>query len=114
MKVAQGAGLAPAKAILAVILPAWTPGLIQSAVLTLGRSLAETAALLFTAGYVMRMPQSIFDPGRTVSVHIFELVMNTPGGNQRALAASAVMLGALFAIHVMAARMQERLHRNHL
>lgn len=47
----------------------------------LGRALSETAALLFTSGYVTRTPESILDSGRVLSVHIFELVMNVPGGD---------------------------------
>ncbi|MGQ0530978.1 MAG: phosphate ABC transporter permease PstA, partial [Panacagrimonas sp.] len=41
-----------------VLLPAAVPGLIAGLVLGIGRALAETAALIFTSGYVDRMPSS--------------------------------------------------------
>ena len=47
----------------------WLAGLL----LGIGRAMAETAALLFTSGYVDRMPGSLLDSGRTLAVHIFRL-----------------------------------------
>ena len=63
----------------------------------MGRALAETAALLFTSGYSDRMPRSLLDPGRVLSVHIYDLAMNIPGGDRMA-AASALLLVGMFLI----------------
>jgi len=80
-----------------VVLPAAEPGLAAAITLSIGRALAETAVLLFTAGYVLRMPASVFDSGRALSVHIYDLAMNLPGGQPRA-AASALVLVALIVV----------------
>ncbi len=71
------------------------PGLAGAFLLAAGRALGETAALIFTSGYSDRMPQSVFDPGRVLSIHILDLSLNIPGGEPRA-AAAAVTLMALF------------------
>lgn len=64
-----------------IMLPCAFQGIVSAIVIGLGRALSETAALLFTSGYVTRTPESILDSGRVLSVHIFELVMNVPGGD---------------------------------
>jgi len=56
-----------------ILLPFAAPGISGALVLSAGRALAETAVLLFTAGYVMRWPESLFDSGRTLAVHIYDL-----------------------------------------
>jgi len=41
--------------------------------LGIGRSVGETAAVIFTAGSSLRLPSSIFDSARTMSVHFYIL-----------------------------------------
>jgi phosphate transport system permease protein len=68
-------------------------------VLSIGRALAETAALIFTSGYVARAPESLLDSGRSLSVHIYDMAMNVPGGGSRAYATACVLVGLLLAIN---------------
>ena len=82
-----------------VILPKALPGLLAALTLGLARALAETAALIFTSGYVTRYPDSIRDSGRSLSVHIYDLAMNVTGGNDRAFATAAVLVILLLIIN---------------
>jgi phosphate transport system permease protein len=68
--------------------------------LGLGRAIAETAALIFTSGYVDRMPESLMDSGRTLAVHIYDLAMNVAGGNPNAYATALVLVGLLLIINL--------------
>jgi phosphate transport system permease protein len=93
----QGAaalGLSRRTALWQLTLPAAAPGIAAGLMLSLGRALAETAALLFTAGAATRMPTSLFDSARSLSYHIYLLAIEVPGGQARAYA-SAVVLVAL-------------------
>ncbi|HEX5386742.1 MAG TPA: phosphate ABC transporter permease PstA [Gemmatimonadales bacterium] len=81
-----------------VLLPAAMPALVIGLVLGIGRALAETAALIFTSGYVTRMPTSLFDSGRSLSVHILDLALNVPGGDTSAYATALVLVVALLAL----------------
>ena len=47
--------------------------------LGIGRALAETAVLLFTSGYVDRMPASWLDSGRVLAVHIDDAAITADG-----------------------------------
>lgn len=75
-----------------VLLPAAAPALSVGVMLGLGRAAAETAALIFTSGYVDRMPTSLLDSGRSLSVHIYDLSMNVAGGDRAAYSAAAVLV----------------------
>lgn len=75
-----------------LLLPLALPGLMAGFVLGLGRAIAETAALVFTSGYVDRMPGSLFDSGRALSIHIYDLSMNISGGEDMAYASAAVLI----------------------
>jgi phosphate transport system permease protein len=72
-------------------------------VLGIGRAIAETAALVFTSGYVDRMPESLLDSGRALSIHIFDLSMNVSGGDANAYASALVLVVLLLVINVTAA-----------
>jgi len=60
--------------ILNVVLPSAAPGILTGVVLSLGRCVAESAAVIFTAGVATKMPTSAFDSIRTMAVHFYILV----------------------------------------
>lgn len=94
-------GLSQSAMLWRVLLPAATPGILVGLILSVSRALAETAALLFTSGYVDRMPESLLDSGRSLSIHIYDLAMNVPGGEGRSYATSLVLLGLLVTINLL-------------
>jgi phosphate transport system permease protein len=96
---AAALGLSKVTPIRAIVLPASMPGLLVGIILGLGRAIAETAALIFTSGYVDRMPESLMDSGRTLAVHIYDLAMNVPGGNPNAYATALVLMSLLLIIN---------------
>lgn len=73
------------------VIPAALPGLTAPLALAAGRGCGDAAALLFTAGVAMQMPQSLFDPGATLSVFVFHLLASVPGGQKAAYSAAAVL-----------------------
>ena len=99
---AAALSLSATTTLLRVLLPAALPGVVVGVILGLGRAMAETAALLFTSGYVDRWPQSLLDSGRTLSVHIYDLAMNVAGGNANAYASALVLVGCLLVINLIA------------
>ncbi len=85
-------GLSHTTTIFSVLLPAAIPSIAVGLALSIGRALAETAALIFTSGYVDRMPESVFDSGRSLSIHLYDLAMNVPGGNTNAYKTAFVLI----------------------
>lgn len=105
---AAALGLSRTAILFHVLLPAAFPALMVGVVLGIGRALAETAALIFTSGYVDRMPASLLDSGRALSVHIYDLAMNVPGGDETAYASALVLITLLLVINSAAAGMNRR------
>lgn len=99
---AAAVGLSRTSTLLWVVLPHALPSLAAGVVLGFGRAAAETAALIFTSGYVDRMPRSVWDSGRALSVHIYDLSMNVPGGDESAAASALVLILAVLAINSLA------------
>ena len=56
-----------------VVLPSAVPGIMTGIVLSIGRSVGETAAVIFTAGSALRIPTSLFSSSRTMAVHFYIL-----------------------------------------
>lgn len=88
-----------------VVLPSARHGIAAAIVLSIGRALAETAVLLFTAGYVLRLPGSLLDSGRALSVHIYDLAMHVPGGQDRAATAALVLVVLIALINLVVHRL---------
>ena len=59
--------------------------------------MAETAALIFTSGFVDRMPESLADSGRSLSIHIWNLAMHVNGGEPGAYGTALVLVALLAA-----------------
>ncbi len=55
------------------ILPNALPGIFTGIILSVGRSIGETAAVILTAGSSLVMPTSLFSPIRTMAVHFYIL-----------------------------------------
>lgn len=96
---AAALGLSRTTTLVHLLLPAAVPGLLVGLVLGVGRAIAETSALIFTSGYVDRMPESLLDSGRALSIHIFDLSMNVSGGDANAYASALILVIMLLAIN---------------
>lgn len=93
-------GMSRASAVWHVLLPAAAPAVLAGLMLGVGRATAETAALIFTSGYVDRMPSSLLDSGRALAVHVYDLAMNVTGGDGAAYASALVLVAAIILINV--------------
>ncbi len=111
---AAALGLSRTATLLHLLLPAAAPTLAAGLLLGIGRAVAETAALLFTSGYVDRTPGSLLDSGRALALHIFDLSMNVPGGDTPAYASALVLVALLLCINILAMRLAYGLQRKRI
>ena len=68
-----GLGAGRLRTVFRIVLPAAAPGILSGIILSIGRIVGESAALIFTAGSVAELPRSLFDSGRTLAVHLYNL-----------------------------------------
>ncbi|MBQ7832694.1 MAG: phosphate ABC transporter permease PstA [Lachnospiraceae bacterium] len=69
-----GLGAGKFRTIIKIALPSAIPGILSGVILAIGRIVGETAALIYTAGTVAGVPESIMNSGRTLSVHMYALL----------------------------------------
>jgi phosphate transport system permease protein len=84
------------RTVFKIVLPAAAPGILSGVILAVGRIAGETAALIFTAGTLAKVPQTPMDSARTLSVHMYTL--SSEGLHMEAAYATAVVLIVLVAI----------------
>jgi phosphate transport system permease protein len=101
-------GMSRATLIWHVLIPAAAPAIAAGLVLSIGRAAAETAALIFTSGYVDRMPSSLMDSGRSLAVHIFDLSMNVTGGDSAAYGSAIVLIVVIAVANAIAMLLSDR------
>ena len=68
-----GLGAGKLRTISKIVLPAAMPGVLAGVILGVGRVVGETAALIYTAGTVAKIPNSLFSSGRTLAIHMYAL-----------------------------------------
>ena len=101
-------GMSRAAILWQVLLPAAAPAIAAGLILAIGRATAETAALIFTSGYVDRMPESLRDSGRALAVHIYDLSMNVTGGDQAAYGSALVLIILIVLLNLLAMSLSDR------
>lgn len=68
-----GLGAGKLCTVFRIVLPTAIPGILAGVILAIGRIVGETAALIYTAGTVPEVPNSLMDSGRTLAVHMYTL-----------------------------------------
>lgn len=89
------------RTIFKIVLPSAMSGIISGIILSVGRIVGETAALICTAGSVTKAASGIMSPGRTLAVHMY--VISTEGlHTNQAYATAVVLLVIIFLLNGLA------------
>jgi phosphate transport system permease protein len=83
------------------VLPNALPGIFTGIILSVGRSIGETAAVILTAGSSLIMPTSLFSPIRTMSVH-FYILAREGISMEMAYGTGATLILLVLAINILA------------
>jgi len=86
--------------IFLVVLPSALRGIANGMILGIGRCIAETAAVMLTAGSALRMATSIFDSTRTMAVHFYILAVEGIS-MENAYGTAALLIILIFLINVV-------------
>jgi phosphate transport system permease protein len=94
-------GASKLRTVFQIVLPSAVSGIVSGIILAVGRIVGETAALIFTAGaFQPKVPGSIFDPARSLSVHMYTLSQEGLH-NDAAFASAVVLLVLVFLINTL-------------
>jgi phosphate transport system permease protein len=84
-----------------VVVPSALPGIVTGVILSFGRAVSETAAVIFTAGTALNLPVSPFSPVRTMAVHFYILAVEGIS-LEKAYATGAVLIITILLINIVA------------
>ena len=103
-----GLGAGKLRTVFAVVLPSAVPGILAGVILSIGRIVGETAALIYTAGTVAALPDGVLSSGRTLAVHMY--VLASEGLYMKQAYATAVILVVIVvAINALSSRLAKQL-----
>ena len=106
-EVSFGLGSTRWQTVIHVVLRSALPGISTGIVLSLGRSISETAAVMLTAGSALRLPRSLFDSSRTLALHFY--ILSREGISMpNAYATASVLIIAILALNLLAYSLMRR------
>lgn len=103
-----GLGAGKLRTVFKIVLPSAVPGILSGIILSIGRIVGESAALVFTAGTVAEPAASILDSARTLSVHMYTISGEGLFINQT-YATAVVLLIVVIIINALSGSIAKRL-----
>lgn len=103
-----GLGAGKLRTIFSIVLPSAVPGILAGIILAIGRIVGETAALIYTAGTVAGIPNSIMGSGRTLAIHMYVLTNEGLYTNQ-SYATAVVLLFVVTMINALSSMLAKKL-----
>ena len=107
---AFGLGAGKLRTVFQIILPSAMPGILAGIILSIGRIVGETAALIYTAGTVAQIPTDPMQSARTLSVHMYALSSEGLHTNE-GYATAVVLLLVVVLINTLSAKIAKRIGR---
>ncbi|MGN0670539.1 MAG: phosphate ABC transporter permease PstA [Oscillospiraceae bacterium] len=101
-----GLGAGKMRTVFRIILPAAIPGIMSGVILSIGRIVGESAALIYTSGTFRSTPSGIWDSSATLTVHMY--VQSNEGLHVNQAFASGVILLVLTFLINLASDLIER------
>ncbi len=106
-----GLGAGKLRTIFRIVLPSAMNGILAGVILSIGRIVGETAALIYTAGTVAQIPTNLSQSARTLSVHMYAL--SGEGLHvEESYATAAVLMLLVIGINTLAAAIAKRIGGN--
>lgn len=103
-----GLGAGRLRTVFTIVLPSAGNGILAGIILAIGRIIGETAALIYTAGTVAKIPKDVFQSGRTLAIHMYSLSKEGLHMNE-ASATAVVLLITVCALNALASFIAKKL-----
>lgn len=101
-------GATKLQTIFKVILPCAVPGIATAVLLSIGRVVGESAALLLTAGTVAQIPATLFSPGSTLTVQAY-YVAKEEGNIELACAIGIIIIAIVIILNILSRILSKKL-----
>jgi len=98
-------GAGKLRTVVRITLPSALPGIFAGIILGVGRIVGETAALIFTIGSVIKIPDNLMSQGRTLALHVLQLASEGHYRNE-AYATAVVLLVVVLGINALSSSIE--------
>ncbi|MDR1159204.1 MAG: phosphate ABC transporter permease PstA [Syntrophomonadaceae bacterium] len=102
-----GLGAGKLRTIFKIILPSAMPGILAGIILSAGRIVGETAALIYTSGTVAQIPATPMDSARTLAVHMYA-ISNEGLHSNESYATAVILLVVTILINAVSVRIAKK------
>jgi len=92
-------GANQSQTIFKVVLPCAMPGILTGVLLSVGRIIGESAALIYTMGTFANDKPQILQPGSSLAVHIWSIMSGEQPNFELAAAVSVIILATVFVLN---------------
>ncbi len=106
-----GLGASKIRTIFKIVLPSAVPGILSGVILSIGRMVGETAALMFTSGTASQVASGLFTSGRTLALHMY-ILANEALHTDEAFATAVVLLVVVLLINMASKFVANKLTKN--
>lgn len=105
-----GLGAGRLRTVFKIVLPSAIPGILSGVILSIGRIVGETAALIYTSGSVTGIPKNVMGSGRTLAIHMYALFSEGLHMDE-AYATGVVLLVLVLAINGLSSLIAKKLEK---
>jgi phosphate ABC transporter, permease protein PstA len=105
---AFGLGAGKLRTVFRIVLPSAMPGILAGIILSIGRIVGETAALIYTSGTVAQIPANPMQSARTLSVHMYALSSEGLHINE-GYATAVLLLLVVVLVNTLSAKIAKRI-----
>lgn len=105
---AFGLGAGRLRTVFRIVLPSAAPAILSGVILSVGRIVGETAALIYTAGTMAQIPTTPLRSGRTLAIHMYALSSESLYTGQ-AYATAVVLLAVVIGINALSSLVAKKL-----
>lgn len=109
-----GLGASRLRTVFKIVLPTAVPGILSGVILSIGRIVGETAALIFTSGTnVLENPTlNLFASQRTLAIHMYMLASEgLPHSKDMAFATGSILIIIVFLVNLATTKLASKIGR---
>jgi len=107
-------GASKTQTVFKAVLPSALPGIISATLLSIGRIVGESAALIFAIGIIIKDEISVFGQSTSLAVHIYSMMTDEPANIELSATISLIILIIVLTLNILIKlltnRMLKKLH----
>jgi phosphate transport system permease protein len=93
-------GASKTQTVFKTVLPSAMPGILSATLLSIGRIVGESAALIFAIGVIIKDEVSIFGQSTSLAVHIFSMMTDEPANIELSATISLIILFIVLVLNI--------------